>query len=391
MIELNKKKNFLIGGISAAVLIGGIGIFSITKGTFGSTADIEVYTTQVSMLTSSSTGLADRFAGVVEPQETLKIQKASDKNVKEIYVKAGDTVTKGMALFSYDIDEIELKLSEAELELERINNEISTLYEQIELLENEKKNAPESEVFSYTTQILTAENNAKRAEYNKKAKAAEIEQIKTSMENTTVISEIDGIVKSVNDDTSQMMYYDSESDNAFITILSNNEYRIKGKINEQNMVSIMTGHPVTVHSRVDEDIAWSGTITEIDTGNPVQNSNNYYYEGDESTMSSSYHFYVELDESAPLMLGQHVFMEPDLGQNTDKSGLWLPDYYICFEDESTYVWAANKKDKLEKRDIVIGNFDETLYAYEIVSGLTANDFICFPDDTLEEGLHCNKN
>ena len=391
MIKLTKKKKWIIGSISAAILIGSIGIIAAVKHSFNDAGDMEVYTTQVSMLTSSSIGLVDRFAGVVEPQETLKIQKATDKNVKEIFVQAGDTVTKGTALFSYDVDEIRLKLSEAELELERITNEISTLYDQIELLEEEKKKAPENEIFSYTTQILTAENSVKRAEYNKKVKTAEIEQIEASLENTTVVSEIDGIIKSVSDDSSQMMYYDYESDNAFITILSNSEYRIKGTINEQNMGSITIGQPMTVHSRIDEDLSWSGTVSEIDTGNPVQDNNNYYYEGDSSTMSSSYYFYVTLDETAPLMLGQHVFMEPNIGQDEIKSGLWLPDYYICFEDETAYVWAANAKDKLEKREIVVGKYDENLMEYEIVTGLSANDFICFPEETLEEGMRCNMN
>ena len=391
MIKLTKKKKWIIGGISAAILIGSIGIIAAVKHSFNDAGDMEVYTTQVSMLTSSSIGLVDRFAGVVEPQETLKIQKATDKNVKEIFVQAGDTVTKGTALFSYDVDEIRLKLSEAELELERITNEISTLYDQIELLEEEKKKAPENEIFSYTTQILTAENSVKRAEYNKKVKTAEIEQIEASLENTTVVSEIDGIIKSVSDDSSQMMYYDYESDNAFITILSNSEYRIKGTINEQNMGSITIGQPMTIHSRIDEDLSWSGTVSEIDTGNPVQDNNNYYYEGDSSTMSSSYYFYVTLDETAPLMLGQHVFMEPNIGQDEIKSGLWLPDYYICFEDETAYVWAANAKDKLEKREIVVGKYDENLMEYEIVTGLSANDFICFPEETLEEGMRCNMN
>lgn len=391
MIELTKNKKVIIGSISAAIVMAGIGIFALTRDSSGSSGDAEAYTTQVSMLTTTNVGFVDRFAGIVEPQETLKIQKATDKNIKEIFVQEGDTVTKGDPLFSYDVDEIQLKLSEAELELERINNEITNLYDQIELLQDEKATAPETEVFSYTTQILTAQNDVKRAEYNQKAKSVEIEQIKNSMLNSTVVSEIDGIVKSINDGSSQMMYYDSGSDDAFITILSNSEYRIKGKVNEQNMTAIMIGQSMMVHSRVDEDLAWPGTVTEIDTQNPAENNNTYYYAADENTMSTSYNFYVELDEPAMLMLGQHVFMEPDMGQNEIKTGIWLPDYYICFEEEQAFIWASNKKDKLEKREIELGKFDENLFEYEIISGLTTEDFIAFPDETLEEGMHCNKD
>ena len=160
-------------------------------------------------------------------------------------MKEGDTVTKGAPLFSYDTDEIQMKLSEAELELERINTEISTLYSQIETLQNEKAKAPESEAFSYTTQILTAQNDVKRAEYNQKSKGVEIEQIRKSLENSTITSEIDGVVKSINDGSQASYGYDN--DTSYMTILSNNEYRIKGTINEQNMLTLVGPVIGTLH------------------------------------------------------------------------------------------------------------------------------------------------
>lgn len=309
-----KKKIIFISAGAAIVLVILIGIWFFVFRKSSSAADgVVAYTTPVSMLTSTSIGTVNRYAGVVEPQKTVKIQKASDKNVKEVFVKEGDTVTKGAPLFSYDTDEIQMKLSEAELELERITTEISTLYNQIETLQNEKAKAPESEAFSYTTQILTAQNDVKRAEYNQKSKGVEIEQIRKSLENSTITSEIDGVVKSINDGSQTSYGYDN--DTAYMTILSNNEYRIKGTINEQNMYAISTGQEILVHSRIDESITWRGTVTEVDTENPVSNQNNMYSSGsDTNTSSSSYNFYVELADEAVLMLGQHVFMEPDLGQ-----------------------------------------------------------------------------
>ena len=295
---------------------------------------------------------------------------------------------KGAPLFAYDTDEIQMKLSEAELELERIGTEISTLYNQIETLQAEKEKAPESEIFSYTTQILTAQNDVKRAEYNQKSKGVEIDQIRKSLENATVTSEIDGIVKSINDGTQNSYGYDNDS--SYMTILSNNEYRIKGTINEQNMYAISTGQEMLVHSRIDEDLVWRGTVTEVDTENPVSNQNNMYISSgsDTNTTSSSYNFYVELSDEAVLMLGQHVFMEPDVGQNETKEGLWLSSYYLVFDGNDAYAWVCGKNDKLEKRKITTGQHDETMDEYEITSGLTLEDAIAFPDDTLTEGMPC---
>lgn len=384
-----KKKIIFISAGAAVVLILLIIIWFFVSRKSSSPADGAVaYTTPVSMLTTSTTGMVNRYAGVVEPQKTVKIQKASDKNVKEVFVKEGDTVTKGAPLFAYDTDEIQMKLSEAELELERIGTEISTLYNQIETLQAEKEKAPESEVFSYTTQILTAQNDVKRAEYNQKSKGVEIEQIRKSLENATVTSEIDGIVKSINDGTQNSYGYDNDS--SYMTILSNNEYRIKGTINEQNMYAISTGQEMLVHSRIDEDLVWRGTVTEVDTENPVSNQNNMYISSgsDTNTTSSSYNFYVELSDEAVLMLGQHVFMEPDVGQNETKEGLWLSSYYLVFDGNDAYAWVCGKNDKLEKRKITTGQHDETMDEYEITSGLTPEDAIAFPDDTLTEGMPC---
>lgn len=384
-----KKKIIFISAGAAVVLVVLIAIWFLFFRNSSSGADGPVaYTTPVSLLTGASTGSVNRYAGVVEPQQTVKIQKASDRNVKEVFVKEGDTVTKGAPLFAYDTDETQMKLSEAELELERITTEISTLYNQIETLQNEKEKAPESEAFSYTTQILTAQNDVKRAEYNQKSKSVEIEQIRKSLENATVTSEIDGVVKSINDG-SQTSGYGYDEDNSYMTILSNNEYRIKGTINEQNMYAISAGQEMLVHSRIDENITWRGTVTEVDTENPVTNQSSMYYSGnDGNTTSSSYNFYVELADEAALMLGQHVFMEPDMGQTETKEGLWLSSYYLVFDGNDAYAWVCGKNDKLEKRKITTGEYDEAMDEYEITSGLALEDSIAFPEDTLSEGMPC---
>ena len=57
------------------------------------------------------------------------------------------------------------------------------------------------------------------------------------------------------------------------------------------------------------------------------------------TQSSNYPFYVQLDGTNGLMLGQHVYVEPDIGQQEVKTGIWLSDYFINDVDSNPYVWA----------------------------------------------------
>ena len=108
---------------------------------------------------------------------------------------------------------------------------------------------------------------------------------------------------------------------------------------------------------------------------------------DDQTSSSTYPFYVNLDSSEGLMLGQHVYIEPDEGQDEKKSGIWLNDYFIVDADtDSPYVWIANGQNKLEKRDVILGQYDEDLGEYEIADGLSEKDKIAFPTDELKEGM-----
>ena len=169
---------------------------------------------------------------------------------------------------------------------------------------------------------------------------------------------------------------DSSDNSAFITILSTGAYRIKGKVNEMNRYSIVQGEPVIVRSRVDDQQIWHGTMGAIDeqSSNSSSGSGNYGMvdsSGDSDTTSRTHPFYVDLETSDGLMLGQHVYIEKDEGQEDKKEGVWLSDFYIVDADsQDPYVWAADEDGKLKKRKVVLGQYDEGLMEYEIADGLT---------------------
>ena len=55
---------------------------------------------------------ANRYSGVVETQELVKVDADVDKKVKATYVKEGDAVKTGDKLFEYDIDNMKVQLEE---------------------------------------------------------------------------------------------------------------------------------------------------------------------------------------------------------------------------------------------------------------------------------------
>ena len=101
------------------------------------------------------------------------------------------------------------------------------------------------------------------------------------------------------------------------------------------------------------------------------------------TCTSSYPFYINLDSSDGLMLGQHVYIENDTGMEK-REGIWLDEGFIMDLDEQPCIWVENKDGKLEKRQVTLGEHDENLFQYQIKSGLKVNDYIAFPQEFLKE-------
>lgn len=364
------------------------------QGRVSSTDENAVYVDSVSVLANlgSGDGLTERFAGVVEAQDTKDYKADSDRTIDETYVKEGDEVKAGDRLFSYDVSSEQDKLEQAQIDLERAQNSMDISEQKKAQLEQELAKANTA---SKRLQILEEQNSIKQQELDIKSKQKKIETIQEQIDNSVVTCDIDGIVKTINasaagGSSSSYSSDPSSGSGAYITILKTGTYRIKGQANEQNIASVFQGEQMLVHSRVNEDQTWTGVVSQIkmDQGSEQQNSDSMYgYSGGDSSGSTNYPFYVELDSSDGLMLGQHVYLEQDLGQGSHKDGLWIDDYYVVTDDDgSSYVWAASPDNTLEKRKVTLGETDEDSFKVEIKDGLSEEDYIAMPYDGLTEGL-----
>ena len=117
---MNKKKVGVITAVAAVALaVTGAAAWYYLKGNggAGNSAD-KVYVETVSSLTSANSGSQSRYSGVVEAQETWDVNKDSEREIKEVFVKEGDTVEEGTPLFEYDMDEVQGEIQQAQLELE---------------------------------------------------------------------------------------------------------------------------------------------------------------------------------------------------------------------------------------------------------------------------------
>ena len=322
----------------------------------------------------------DRFAGVVVSENVAEINKDSDKSVEELMVREGDDVTEGQELFAYDTEQLQLNLDKQRLELEQLNATIENYKDQIADLEKDRNRVGTADKLQYTVQIQSLQVDLKEAELNVKAKETEVSKSESLLENAVVVSPVTGRIQSISENG--MDNYGNPL--PYITIQQAGSYRVKGTLGELQRGGIMEGSRITILSRTDESLTWSGTVSLVDYENPVQGGNNdYYYVGptDEMTSASKYPFYVELDSTEGLILGQHVYLMLEV-EETEPAVPAVSSAFICYEEDgSAYVWAENRG-KLEKRVVTLGEYNMMNDTMEILEGLTEADFIAFPDPEL---------
>lgn len=322
----------------------------------------------------------DKFPGMVVSENVTEVHKDSEKTIADVYVKEGDDVVEGQELFAYDMDQLQLTVDKQRLELEQLKATIENYKIQIEELKKGEANSWGSDKLQYTIQIQSTQIDLKEAELNLAAKEKELERSEGMLTNAAVVSPVTGRVTGVNENG-----YDNYGNPlAYITIQQAGSFRIKGTLGELQRGGIMEGSRMKIVSRTDENQVWYGTVTLVDYESATQGSENDMYIGgmvDTMSSSSKYPFYVELDSSEGLLLGQHVYLELDSGEE-ETAGLSVSAAFIAYDEEgNAYVW-AEKNGKLEKRTVVVGEYNFMTDTIEVLEGLTEEDYIAFPDETV---------
>ena len=389
-----KKKIIVL--IVAALLVGGGCFVAYKKGLFrggsksvDNSAEVYVMTLDEIMGANSSYS-SDVFMGVVEGQETSSVTKSTERELDTIFVSEGDTVEKGTPLFSYKTDNLEAEnvqygfdIEGYNLSIQEYNDDIAKKQKELDKItgdtdeDKDKKEALANEIAGLNTDIQIAQNNIDQTN-------AKIEENNRKINNSVVKSSVSGVVTKIADDTNPYT-----TDGSFITILGASEMRIKGQINEQNVWAINVDEPVTLRSRVDASQTWTGTITKIDTESKQENTDSMYsYGGSSENSSTKYPFYVTLDDSEGLMMGQHVYIElgkTDAPEMDFSDGTYIYEYYISYEEDGTpFLWVEDGN-RLAKQTIELGDYYEEQMVYA-VTGIDKETKIAYPMDDYKEGM-----
>ena len=381
---MSKKKKILIGIIAAAAAVVAAVLIILFAGK--SSGGGKIYVQSIRSLMGQD-AFANRFSGIVETQKSEKIELDLSRQIAEIYVSEGSKVKAGQALFANNTDSLVLDIEQLQIEIEKCNTTIANDNEEIAELRNLMSGLSASEQLEYTAQIQVLQADIAQAEYDIKTKESNINAKKNAIDQSTVTSSMSGSVQKINDENT-IRNGEGAGSNVFMIVTAEGDFRIKGSVGEQNIFEIMTGEPVIVRSRVDTEQIWNGTIASVNTQGEEENNNDYYYGYDGGESSTKYSFYVDLDSTEGLMLGQHVTIEVDRGQSKSKDGIWLSSGYIVYtEKEEPVIWAAKKDGaRLEQRKVTLGLYDEELDLFEITAGLSKDEYVAWPSSDCKVGL-----
>ena len=350
-----------------------------------------VYVQSVSVITGvGPAGQRNRYSGVVEAKNVVKLDPDKDLTVKECFVAAGDKVVKGQRLFSYDVESMQIAFEQLQLDILGLENGIQTGEAKVESLKKKLATVKEFKKYEIQMDIQTEELEVRKKKYELSGKTKQAEDMEEALKNTVVYSPVTGTVRSVKTgDSSGQDYYSyggSTEDTAYITIVAGNDYCVKGTVSEQTIHTLQEGMDVRILSRVDDSI-WPGRIYKINTEETKQNgSRYYYYDSGSGEQASKYDFFVELDNTEGLLMGQHVYIELGSGADQDSDALLLPLYYVVENEGEPFASAADGDNSIEKRTVTLGDQDEENGTVAILDGLSYLDRIAFPDETVQVGM-----
>ena len=364
---MNMKKKLI--ALGAAVLLGLTGC-----GTQQSQVNVE----QAGILTIAAAS-ADKFAGVVVSENAVEITRDTTKEIEKLHVAVGDTVRVNEKLFEYDTDTLSLTIDKQQLEMDKLDQQIKDLKTQVANLEKQIKNEKDKAVkATLELSLRTVNADLSQANYDKATLQAEINYNKNMLANAVVRSPIKGTIRTIN-----------ESGSPYITIQQAGAYQIKGILNELSLnAGIMEGANVTIHSRIDQDLYWTGVVSLVDYNSTSSSEyDSMFGNSDYLSTSTNYPFYITLSSTDGLLLGQHVYIQLAAAPVTD-GALHIPEGYIMdiTTDESTLVttgtvWGVDmEKLTLTKVTVTLGDYDHTYGTYVILDGITAESYLANPAD-----------
>ena len=220
--------------------------------------------------------------------------------------------------------------------------------------------------------IAEAEKDLRKLDIDKRKAALELSDLERESSDGIVYAKINGIVKSVGEDSS--------GNSPYISITGSEGLYVKGVVSELLLDQIKIGQSVTANCWMNGQ-NYTATISGVD--NYPEENPNYWGSGNPNVSYYSYTAFIENPEG--LSSGDYLSLTID-DLKSDPDAIFLDSSYVRTVDGKTYVM-KEENGVLVKQYVKTGKTGDGGYTIEIVSGITADDFIAFPyGKTAQEGI-----
>ncbi|MGG0185093.1 efflux RND transporter periplasmic adaptor subunit [Bacillus rhizoplanae] len=381
----NKKKKWIVVGIIALiVIVAAANIFIMQSKKKGSTADVKFTTVAERQLNNTKL-----VSGQVKPGNIESFYADMTKGkVKDIAVKEGQEVKKGDKLFSYDNEEINLQMQQAEIDQKMASMRYDQGQKKIDSLEQDIKKAKDSGVGKAAlepleSQLSELEMAQKTAELEKEKGNLHMEELKKKQGELTIYSNFAGVVQKLDKDATQgSTQAMAGQGKPFLQIASKDPFQVQGTLTELQKSQIQKDQTVTVTAKAAPKKKWTGKITEVSEYPTSADVNTQAMAGAEAGQNMSYYTYkATLDSQDGLSPGYHVSLQVNL---ENRKMIAVPRKSIVEEKDDAFVYVEDKG-KLRKQMVKKGSSDGDWV--EVLEGVTVGQKVVEnPSDKVFDGM-----
>lgn len=318
--------------------------------------------------------------------ETIYVNAAKG-SIQEIFVKEGETVSKGQKLFSYEDATVAAELGQAEVNKKISETIVTQKKEQITSLEKEIQEVESTtdpvttnatgtvDPVNKTTKIQslhaalnTAKAELSAAELKVETYTLQAEKLKAQQETLTVNSNSAGVILNLNQNVGQGFRAPDNQQIAIMQVASKDPFLIEGTLTEAEKAKITAGQSITVTSSVVANKKWKGKILEV-SDYPIYNTTANKDKDKQQEPIPHYTFKANLDSQKDLYPGYKTSIDVVV---QSKKLLAVPETSIRESEKSKYVYVL-KKGKVYKQKVETGQKSGKWVA--ILKGLKKEDKI----------------
>ena len=372
---------------------------------------IDSLTVQDAVNNSKKTSLV--LSGEVVANNSSKVKIDPSKGeVKEVFVKNGDTVTQGQPLFSYvtsqeltaqsaqydaqaKANSITAAQTSASIKWETYNRKLASLNalrnkynsSKDESLLDQIKSA-EDELAQALSDAKTADNEVTNAQIEAEKAQVTAQTESDRMKYDTVTADTAGTITSMNEDLPTQSKAKKEEE-TFIEIMDKSKTLVKGTVSEFDREKLSVGQRVDIVDRKDPKKRWSGTVTQVGTLTTANAGNsNGGNKQQENPNQGKFPYTVELDQGGEMpLVGSHSYV--NVVENAPEAGkVVVNKAYTFSKNGKTYVWKVEGK-KVKMKEVKTKKVSDRLV--EITEGLTMQDTISTPREGMKDGMEVGQN